>query len=615
MKQSISMGAVIAALALVLAACGGDSTQENPQAITPPSPVDNTPVSALEKRKAIAKIVSILRFYHPSEEAMAADWERLTAYALRASESAQTRTAFINVLSDAFHPVAPTMALNGVRKQPKAAVTGERVAMHYRGGYVGKDNNSCLQDAPRNITPSLYYRERLTAGNGLPMYFPATEDFSVRVDGGIDVSIPVVLAAISGNALPDGSPLPAGVAAETLDINNPYAVTAGFISLWSGMRHFYPYWQEMDQDAEQLLVSALNQPTPPASKHALFWQITEYLAPFQDGHIRVAPGFSPFTPQGALPIDTAWVEDKIVVTRLDHDYTGPVAVGDVVVSINQQPTRQWLDDYAPFLSIAPSKKDIYGGLTWALVESIRRDPITFTIEDPFGNQSTQQISHAQLTPYATKGEQQWTEQEPAVQMLEQDIYLMRFSQNSEAAELRQQVSGAKALIIDLRGQYNSNTAFEFMRYIGANGSLSQRYHVRHPTLPWQQQNQDENVGWQLPRLSPAIDIPVYLLMDRHTQSSGETLLNTVKGNTHVSLIGEPTRGANGNISCMQMWGGIKSGGFTVLYTGMHVANLDGSQHHAIGTLPDIEVKPTLSAIRAGVDEALEEALRLARLAI
>ena len=43
---------------------------------------------------------------------------------------------------------------------------------------------------------------------------------------------------------------------------------------------------------------------------------------------------------------------------------------------------------------------------------------------------------------------------------------------------------------------------------------------------------------------------------------------------------------------------------------MKVVKLDGSQHHAIGVLPNIYVRKTIDGIKLGKDEFLERAIEV-----
>ncbi len=611
MKSTLKQCFATITLGIVLVSCGGGGSGGD--TTEPPAQVDNTPISTLEKRKAIAKIVSVLRFYHPSEEAMSADWDRLTTHALRLADSAQTRGQFLKVLSDSFHPVAPTMALNGVRLKPKAAATGERVAIHFSGGFVADNYESCLADLGVPVDENEpYWRERLVAKTTTPQYFPASEEFTTRIDGGIDVSIPLVLPALNGNALPDGSALPAGVASETLEVSNPHAVMAGFITVWAGMRNFFPYWQDVNIDPEQTLEAAVTPAALPVSRREYYLQLLAWLSVFQDAHIRITPNYAPLPPPGLMPLRSEWIDSKMVITDLAPSYAGRANVGDVITHIGDKPVRGWLDDMARFWSLAPDKKDIYGGRYWVYLEPGVANPVQFTTEDRNGTRSTHRIGHNELINASAESQRQWDALKPGVQMMQPGIFLVRFPKGESAESLRAQIHGEKAVILDMRSLYEFDAAFEFMRYLNTESAKSQIYRIHHSAHPWQQHIEIERADWTESPLSPAITAPTYILMNRHTQSAGETLLNMAKGNGHIKLLGEATHGANGNISCMQIWGGVRRGGLSVVYTGLHVANRDGSKHHAVGTLPDIEVRQTLAGVRAGKDEVLEKAIELAR---
>ena len=75
-----------------------------------------------------------------------------------------------------------------------------------------------------------------------------------------------------------------------------------------------------------------------------------------------------------------------------------------------------------------------------------------------------------------------------------------------------------------------------------------------------------------------------------------------------TIVGATTRGVDGNITSFEV-----PLGFRVIFTGMKVTHHDGvSRYHALGTAPDVAVQPTIAGIRAGRDEVLEAALKLAQ---
>ena len=48
----------------------------------------------------------------------------------------------------------------------------------------------------------------------------------------------------------------------------------------------------------------------------------------------------------------------------------------------------------------------------------------------------------------------------------------------------------------------------------------------------------------------------------------------------------------------------------ISFTGMDLRNLAGSNFHAIGVVPDIEVTPTAAEFADGIDPELQEALNV-----
>jgi C-terminal processing protease CtpA/Prc len=74
----------------------------------------------------------------------------------------------------------------------------------------------------------------------------------------------------------------------------------------------------------------------------------------------------------------------------------------------------------------------------------------------------------------------------------------------------------------------------------------------------------------------------------------------------VTIVGEPTFGANGDVSRIKL-----PGGYLFVFTGMIVTTHAGERIHAKGFQPDVPVTPTIEGIRAGRDEVLERAVEVA----
>lgn len=119
-------------LALALAACGGH----------PAAPRDDGP-EALRGLRAWARLYGVLRFWHPSDEAAAVDWDRVAVLGVQRVRGARDAAAIEAALAPIVAGVAPTVRFAGpgeaLADAPEVAAGGdELVAWQYLGaGFDG----------------------------------------------------------------------------------------------------------------------------------------------------------------------------------------------------------------------------------------------------------------------------------------------------------------------------------------------------------------------------------------------------------------------------------------------------------------------------------------------
>ena len=95
-----------------------------------------------------------------------------------------------------------------------------------------------------------------------------------------------------------------------------------------------------------------------------------------------------------------------------------------------------------------------------------------------------------------------------------------------------------------------------------------------------------------------------ILVDEVTQSRAEYTSMAFRASPRAKVVGSTTAGADGDASWFVLPGGLRS-----MISGIGVFYPDKRPTQRIGIIPDVEVKPTITGIRAGRDEVLEEALR------
>ena len=114
-------------------------------------------------------------------------------------------------------------------------------------------------------------------------------------------------------------------------------------------------------------------------------------------------------------------------------------------------------------------------------------------------------------------------------------------------------------------------------------------------------------GWNLEPTTGIAGASKILLIDPRAQSFSESMVGYFAAHAKGLVVGEPTSGANGVLSQVQL-----PDGYLMRFTGMVVTTHKGRRFHALGFLPNITVRPTAAGIASGRDEVLEKAIEYAK---
>lgn len=99
---------------------------------------------------------------------------------------------------------------------------------------------------------------------------------------------------------------------------------------------------------------------------------------------------------------------------------------------------------------------------------------------------------------------------------------------------------------------------------------------------------------------------IMLVNDRTVSQAEYTCMIFQAASKNVTIIGSQTAGADGDISIIQLPGGIRTA-----FSGLGVHYPDGRQAQGIGIVPNIVVTPTIKGIAEGKDEVLQRAITFA----
>src|SRR5690554_5220535 len=377
--------------------------------------------------------------------------------------------------------------------------------------------------------------------------------------------------------------------------NNISVFIGNVINTYNVFQHFYPYFNEVDLDWDKELDTALQRSLNDRTAKDHLVTLQKFTAPLKDGHIYVSgPKQEYYTP----PINWEWIEGKLVITQIKEEGLG-IQIGDIVTKVN----NQFSEDYFKEINSRISA----GTQGWL---NYRAQSVSL-----FGEKDEQLVLEVNNKNIVLNRDKQYAYGETDIDIQKNDykllpdgIYYLNLSkiEMDTIASLFPQLQQAKGIICDLRGYPNGNHGF--ISHLLKKKDTSKAW-MRVPEIIYPDHikvSGYENHGWELEPKKPYLgDKKVVFLIDGRSISYAESYMSFIEGYQLATIVGQPTAGTNGNVNPFTILGN-----FTISWTGMKVVKHDGSQHHAIGVLPDIYVNKSIEGVKLGKDEFLEKAVEV-----
>ena len=544
----------------------------------PPRPI--TP-RGLANLRAFARLYGLIRFFHPSDEAAAADWDELAVAGVTFVERARTPEELAFNLRTVFAPVAPSAQFYVTGKQPRTIPEPLPGAFTWvRWHHAGYGND-----------PAHIYKSERVPTNAPDLY-------TVALPGGVSARIPLAVRRDKdGATLPRASTTAAGTG-KPIDF-----IPAGFdrttrlgavVAAWSMLGQFHPYFDAKDRAAwDMALGPTLRAAATDRDDLAFRDTLRRLIARLHDGHADV-PYYEP--PAGALPLLWDWVEGKLVTTATGPGVRG-LKRGDVIAAIDGRPAGA---------ALAAKQALVSGSAQW-----VRARALQDLASGPPDAAATLTLAGGRKVTLRYGGTGETTtiaEAKPdAIAELSPGLFYVDVDRVSQAAfDARiADLAKARGLIFDLRGYPRMSP--DFLRHFSDRTIKSAHFvslAVDRPGAPGKPAGDGQ---WTLEPLAPRFTRNIAFVTDGSAISYSESILSVVAGNRLAAIVGEPSAGANGNITFFDL-----PGGYQLRWTGMRVTNQDGSRHFMLGIRPTVPVHRTLAGIRAGRDELLDRAIALVR---
>ena len=586
---------------------------------------------------AAGQFVAALRYFHPSSVAERTNFDALLLDVIEQAEPCETAQQLADVLTVVANQIAVGVSIS---VQPRGASIAAPVQIAPVGNAAQPFFAAWRHTGVRGASAgSIYKSQRIVEHSNTPpersKIAGSEQPLVLMLPRGIRMVMPMRLAC-DGAGQTESPP----IAAEASPPSNlpprhalwlPGAADrstrlAAVVSAWTTLDFFYPYFGDLAANGtpvdwpaalESALAEAASIDALSAHKSGTdhVSQMTDVLsrmvAKLRDGHGYVSsPGR---VAADVLPLSLLFAEGQLVVASTSGEQSAQLRAGDIVTAIAGEPIAAILARKRPLVSAASA-----GWADHAIIGYIPRllTPPRTTIDVMrSGAPRSIRISRVEprQAPRPAARPNQGEEIAPGVR------YFDLCGADAEAlAEHIEKLADAKSVIFDLRGYPDSAGKIALNHLIRRpSRSLQMLVPVRcrpgsslragpdayapSPGVIW------NNVGpWELRPATPRIRGKVIFVTDGSAISYAESCMSIVESLKLGAIVGEPTAATNGNINTIAV-----PGGWTITFTGMRVTKDDGTPYHGVGTRPTHPASRTIAGIKAGKDELLDAATKLA----
>ncbi len=568
----------------------------------PPSVPRPLSPRGIENVVAAARLVSYVRFFHPSDQARSVEaWDHFAVELMERVESATEAEDLATRLREAFKPIAPTLEIwaGPIDAAPKIPDAPEG-ATELRSW-----KHSGLGALPAGHRSEIYESEierRPIAGDEIHR----TGMYVVKaLGGGVSCRLPVRCYANDKGTMPQreapgewnstrGQP--------ALNVLNRSTRLAGVALTWGVMQHFYPYFDTVQTDWDSALTVALIKAAEDKDLPAYLSTLREMIAKLHDGHAAVSKQSG--GDSGSLPLALEWVGEDLVVVGADANRAGAVRVGDVVVSIDGRSSEDCHQQVSRWISSPTEQWRRWQSGFGISMDLPTKNPARITLTRPKGHSYSIIANRVPELPetIALPKPNNGREVAPGI------VYFNLVGATpDELHKAMSKLEAARGIIFDFRG-YPSHGARELISHLIDAPVASPRWVLPVFRLPDREEVEWVDLErWSLPPKTPRLKASIAFLTDGRAISYAESVLGIIEHYQLGEIVGSATAGTNGDVNSFTL-----PGGYIVSWSGLKVLKHDGGAHHGVGIAPTVAVRATPKGIAAGKDEVLQKAVEVLR---
>jgi C-terminal processing protease CtpA/Prc len=374
----------------------------------------------------------------------------------------------------------------------------------------------------------------------------------------------------------------------------------GLFRFWNAIEYYYPYLDIMDDDWSELLFSFIPKMVEGTDKQSYKLTLAEIGTYLHDAHVCFRDRDYIFNEFGkyAAPVGLTQVNGELVVYYIGEEYKDSCQLtsGDILVKLNGKDINDRIDEVKKYCSYPTDEKILF----WISPLILRSDNKTMEITVLRDNEEMV-LNVEGVEGYFNS----WIDSSSSHELLENNIGLINPSKLSydEIPEIMEEFADTNGIIVDLR-QYPSDISIhDLPRYLSKESRAFAVFSKPSKAVPGTfLKGKSEISGGQLGTFF--YKNKVVVLMDETSMSQQEFVIMSLRNGENVTVMGENSIGADGNVTLLPLPGGNR-----VQFTSLGVYTQEGGQTQRIGLAPDIYVEKTIEGIKEGRDEYIEEAIK------
>lgn len=373
---------------------------------------------------------------------------------------------------------------------------------------------------------------------------------------------------------------------------------------WNIIEYYNPYRTVMEENWDEVLKKFIVKIIQSDDDLSYKLTLSELVSRIHDTHAVIKDDASTlfnYWGHNIAPIKFLVVDNKIVVTDIIKEYEEECAlkVGDVILRINDKDIFEVIKEQSKYLSF--SREDaIVNTLAYNLFRS-KEDSLTLKVERA-GSELIEDVKCYNVSDVniaEVKGESH--------ELLEGNIGYINPGAlaKGEIEKVMKNLKYTDSIIVDLRYFPSDMIAYTMPNYLLPEKTVFSKGTIANKAVPGEFIFcEDITVGMKNPDY---YKVKVVIIINECTQSQGEFTAMALRRAPNAVVIGENSVGADGNVSYINLPGGV-----TTVISGVGIYTPETFETQRVGVKPDIYVKPTIEGIRSGKDELLDKAIEIVK---